>query len=92
MDIILAYSSSYCPAFSRFVHLSQDVFIKPVLGIRQKIVDKTGKCPLEGSRIAGKTSIGQAILSVAFFFLRNQSSITVRFENSLLESFTAITL
>lgn len=71
VDIILAYSSSYCLAFSRFVHLSQDMFFKPVLGIMQTIVNRTGTCPLEGSRIAGKTNVGQATTGngeCCFFF------------------------
>ena len=78
VDIIIAYSASYCLAFSRFVHLSQDMFFKPVLGIMQTIVNRTGTCPLEGSRIAGKTDVGQATTGngESCFFFRHWEGIS----------------
>lgn len=49
------------------------------------VVSKTGTCPLGVARIAGKATNEQAATSNAeYCFKKNVSSMTVRFEDSLL--------
>ena len=49
------------------------------------VVNKTGTCPLGVARIAGKATNEQAATGNAeYCFKKNVSSMTVRFEDSLL--------